>query len=79
MKDKKGTNILIFVGWLSVIFAVVTPSILLGLIAFCMGLVLKKDYEEKRYGIVFMILGIMSGISGYAIGPLLIWYMEKAL
>ncbi|MGG1629716.1 hypothetical protein [Rossellomorea sp. NRS-1567] len=79
MKDKKGTNILIFVGWLSVIFAVVTPSILLGFIAFCMGLVLKKDYEEKRYGIVFMILGIMSGISGYAIGPLLIWYIEKAL
>ncbi|MDT9025816.1 hypothetical protein [Rossellomorea yichunensis] len=79
MKDKKGTNILIFVGWLSVIFAVVTPSILLGLIAFCMGLVLKKEYEEKRYGIVFMILGIMSGISGYAIGPLLIWYIEKAL
>jgi FtsH-binding integral membrane protein len=79
MKDKKGTNILIFVGWLSVIFAVVTPSILLGLIAFCMGLVLKKEYEEKRYGIVFMILGIMSGISGYVIGPLLIWYIEKAL
>lgn len=79
MKDKKGSNILIFVGWLSVIFAVVTPSILLGLIAFCMGLVLKKDYEEKRYGIVFMILGIMSGISGYVIGPLLIWYIEKAL
>jgi FtsH-binding integral membrane protein len=79
MKDKKGTNILIFVGWLSVIFAVVTPSILLGLIAFCMGLVLKKDYEEKQYGIVFMILGIMSGISGYVIGPLLIWYIEKAL
>jgi hypothetical protein len=76
MKEKKGTNVLIFVGWLSILLAVITPSILLGFIAFCMGLVLKRDYEENRYGMVFMVLGVMSAIFGYALGPLVIWSMN---
>jgi hypothetical protein len=77
MKEKNGTNILIFIGWLSTLFAVISPSILAGVNAFCMGLVLKRDYGENRYGMVFMILGIMSLIFGYALGPLLIWSMNK--
>lgn len=77
MKDKKGTNILIFVGWLSVILPFFTPSILHGFIAFCVGLVLKKDYEKKQYGMVFMVLGIMSEILPHVTGSLLIWYLYK--
>jgi hypothetical protein len=77
LKDKKGTNILIFVGWLSVILATFTPTILHVFIAFCVGLVLKKDYEKKQYGMVFMVLGIMSEILPHVIGSLFIWYLDK--
>ncbi|PFG03493.1 hypothetical protein [Bacillus sp. es.034] len=76
MKEKNGTNILIFVGWLSTLLAVISPSILAGVNAFCIGLVLKRDYGEKRYGMVFMILGVVSAIFGYGIGPLLVWSMN---
>lgn len=76
MIEKKSTSILIFVGWLSILLAVITPSILLGVIALCMGVVLKRDYDEKRYGMVFMVLGVMSALFGYALGPLLIWSMN---
>ncbi|RBP06212.1 hypothetical protein [Rossellomorea aquimaris] len=79
MKDKKGTNILIFVGWLSVILAFFTPWFFHGFIAFCVGLVLKKDYEKKRYGMFFMVLGIMSEILPHVIGFLLIGHLDKAL
>jgi FtsH-binding integral membrane protein len=78
MTEKKGTNILIFVGWLSTLLAVISPSILAGAIAFCIGMVLKRDYGENRYGMVFMVLGVVSAIFGYALGPLLIWYMNQA-
>lgn len=76
MIEKKSTSILIFVGWLSILLAVITPSIFLGVIALCMGVVLKRDYDEKRYGMVFMVLGVMSALFGYALGPLLIWSMN---
>ncbi|WRP07240.1 hypothetical protein U9J35_03475 [Rossellomorea aquimaris] len=79
MKEMTGTNILIFVGWLSVILAFFTPSFFHGFIALCVGLVLKKDYEKKRYGMFFMVLGIMSEILPHVIGFILIGYMEKAL
>ncbi|PFA62818.1 hypothetical protein CN378_17390 [Bacillus sp. AFS015802] len=76
MKEKKSANILIFVGWLSILLAVISPSFLAGVIAFCVGIVLKRNYEEKRYGIVFMVLGVMSVVFGYALGPLVIWSMN---
>lgn len=76
MKEKNGTNILIFIGWVSTLLAFISPSILAGVNAICIGLVLKRDYGEKRYGMVFMILGVVSAIFGYALGPLLIWSMN---
>lgn len=78
MKEKQGKNILVGVGWLSVILAVVTPSILLGIIAVCMGLVLRKDYEERKHGMVLIVMGIMSGFFAPVLGVILVWYLQKS-
>ncbi|MCA1060190.1 hypothetical protein LCL96_14725 [Rossellomorea aquimaris] len=76
MEEKKSNNILIFAGWISILLAVISPSILVGVIVFCVGLVLKRDYGEKRYGMFFMVLSVVSVILGFGLGPLLIWYMN---
>lgn len=46
--DKNGKKILITIGWLSAVLALGFFPLFLGIVAFCMGVVLKRDYENVR-------------------------------
>jgi hypothetical protein len=49
---------------------------MLGVIALCIGAVLRMDYGEKKHGIQLMVMGIISGLSGPVLGWFIIWYMD---
>jgi cytochrome bd-type quinol oxidase subunit 1 len=59
-----------------VIAAFFTGSIMLGVIALCIGAVLRMDYEEKKHGLQLMVMGIISGLSGPVLGWFIIWNMD---
>ena len=63
---KNGSFILSSIGWLSVVFLFITlmPPMLM-FIPICIGIVLRRDYEErKQEGLAMIILGIIGAILG---------------
>lgn len=63
-KEKNSGKILITIGWLSVILAFVSFPIFLGIVAICMGIVLRRDYQKEKHGYILIVFGIIGGISG---------------
>jgi hypothetical protein len=76
LKENPGKVLLLFAGWLSVIFAFLQSSMLLGVIAICIGLVLRKDYDKRKQGLWIMILGIIGALSGPLLGWLFIMTLQ---
>ena len=68
MEEKKnGGSILSSIGWLSVVFLAITfmPPFLM-FIPICIGIVLRRDYPERRQeGLAMIILGVISAIAGF--------------
>ena len=64
---KNGSFILSSIGWLSVVFLFITlMSPMLMFIPICIGIVLRRDYEErKQEGLAMIILGIIGAILGF--------------
>jgi len=64
---KNGGAILSSIGWLSVAFLFITlMSTMLMFIPICIGIVLRRDYEErKQEGLAMIILGIIGAIVGF--------------
>ncbi|WP_445480425.1 hypothetical protein ACULLL_09780 [Lysinibacillus irui] len=65
--DKNGKNILITIGWLSAVLALGFFPLFLGIVACCMGVVLKRDYEATTHGRVLMFAGVIGFIGGWII------------
>ena len=64
---KNGGFILSSIGWLSVAFLAITfmPPFLM-FIPICIGIVLRRDYEErKQEGLAMIILGVLSALAGF--------------
>jgi hypothetical protein len=76
VKEMKGRKILLVSGWLAVIAAFFTGTIFSAIVAVCIGVVLKIDYDEQRKGVYLIIMGILSGLSCPVLGTLVIWYMD---
>ena len=64
---KNGGFILSSIGWLSVVFLFINlMSPMLMFIPICIGIVLRRDYEErKQEGLAMIILGIIGAILGF--------------
>ncbi|MGG2081247.1 hypothetical protein [Lysinibacillus pakistanensis] len=63
--EKNCKSILISIGWINALFAFVFFQLFCGIIAVCMGFVLRKDYHAEIHGLVLMIVGIITGIVGW--------------
>lgn len=68
MKAKKnGGSILSSIGWFSVVFLAIglMPTFLM-FFPICIGIVLRRDYQEqKQEGLAMIILGVISAIVGF--------------
>lgn len=70
-EQKNGLNILQNLGWISVLLALgVYPPFLMAN-AISIGVVLRRDYQEKRQGKYMIISGIISGSVGILMGAFL--------
>ncbi|OHX42901.1 MULTISPECIES: hypothetical protein [Cytobacillus] len=68
-EQKSGKGILLTIGWLSVIlltFNLIPPMLLF--FPICIGVVIRRDYQEDKLGSAMIILGIISGITGWLLG-----------
>lgn len=68
-EQKSGKGILLTVGWLSVFlltFNLMPPMLLF--FPICIGVVIRRDYQENKQGSAMIILGIISGIVGWLLG-----------
>lgn len=71
MKNEKSCkSLLITIGWLNALFALVFFQLFCGIIAICMGIVLRSDYQKKKHGFVLIIVGIIVGIAGWVLNYL---------
>ncbi|MFJ7733648.1 hypothetical protein ACIQXF_17420 [Lysinibacillus sp. NPDC097231] len=70
--EKNSKPILITIGWISALFAFVFFQLFYGIVAICMGIVLRKDYYAKKHGLVLIIVGIIGGIIGWILNYLYI-------
>ena len=64
---KNGGSILSSVGWMSVVFLFITlmPPLFM-FIPICIGIVLRRDYQEqKQQGLAMIILGVISALVGF--------------
>ncbi|GKV67112.1 MULTISPECIES: hypothetical protein [unclassified Sporosarcina] len=75
MAKNDSRNILKVIGWLNAILALGFIPILLGIVAICMGVVLKNDYDEKKHGLYLIIGGIVGGLAGLIIGIVINLYI----
>ncbi|KHE72512.1 hypothetical protein LD39_04160 [Halobacillus sp. BBL2006] len=73
-KEKDSRKIIITIGWLSAILAIVIFPVFLSIVAICMGVVLRKDYELDKHGWILIIMGVAGGIVGMLLGAILIPY-----
>ena len=63
---KSGGFILSSIGWISVAFLFITlMSPLLMFIPICIGIVLRRDYQEQQQGLAMIILGVISALVGF--------------
>jgi ABC-type antimicrobial peptide transport system permease subunit len=71
MEDVKNCkSLLITIGWINALFAFVFFQLFCGIIAVCMGIVLKIDYHADKYGLTLIIVGIIGGIAGWILNYL---------
>ncbi len=68
--EKSSKPILITIGWISALFAFVFFQLFYGIVAICMGIVLRKDYRAEKHGFVLIIVGIIGGIFGWILNYL---------
>jgi len=73
MENKKSCkSLLITIGWINALFALVFFQLFCSIIAVCMGIVLRRDYHAKTHGLVLIIAGIISGITGWILNYLFV-------
>lgn len=65
---KNGGSILSSIGWLSVAFLAINlmPPFLM-FFPICIGIVLRRDYQEQKQGLAMIILGVISALVGFLI------------
>lgn len=56
--------LLLILGWVNVVAALLLFQAFSGLMAICMGIVLKKDYQAPTHGLVLIVIGILSTVIG---------------
>ena len=63
---KNGGSILSSIGWMSVAFLFITlmPPLFM-FIPICIGIVLRRDYQEQKQGLAIIILGVISALVGF--------------
>ena len=66
---KNGGSILSSIGWLSVAFLTfnLMPPFLM-FFPICIGIVLRRDYQEHKQGLAMIILGVVGAITGLLLG-----------
>lgn len=57
--------LLLILGWVNVVAALLLFQAFCGLMAICMGIVLKKDYQAPTHGLVLIVIGILSTVIGW--------------
>ncbi|UYB49482.1 hypothetical protein OCI51_11120 [Lysinibacillus capsici] len=57
--------LLLILGWVNVVAALLLFQAFSGLMAICMGIVLKKDYQAPTHGLVLIVIGILSTVIGW--------------
>jgi len=57
--------LLLILGWVNVVAALLLFQAFCGLMAICMGIVLKKDYQAPTHGLVLIVVGILSTVIGW--------------
>lgn len=71
MKNEKSCkSLLMMLGWINALFAFVFFQLFCGIIAICIGIVLRSDYHAKKHGLVLIIVGIITGITGWILNYL---------
>ena len=67
---KNGDGILSSIGWISVVLlAINSMPPLLMFFPICIGIVLRRDYQErKQEGLAMIISGVISAIIGFLLG-----------
>ncbi|BCB03992.1 hypothetical protein [Bacillus sp. KH172YL63] len=63
-QQKSGRKILLTVTWILTFMPYLFSPILLGPIAFCLGIVLRRDYEAGNQGKIIMVLSVVNTIVG---------------
>lgn len=58
-------QLLLIIDWVNVVVALLLFQAFCGLMAICMGIVLKKDYQAPTHGLVLIVLGILSTVIGW--------------
>ena len=67
---KNGDGILSSIGWISVVLLAINlmPPLLM-FFPICIGIVLRRDYQErKQEGLAMIISGVISAIIGFLLG-----------
>ena len=66
---KNGGSLLISIGWLSVVFLTfnLMPPFLM-FFPICIGVVLRRDYQEHKQGSAMILLGVIGSITGLLLG-----------
>ena len=68
--EKNCKSLLITIGWINALFAFVFFQLFCGIIAVCMGIVLKSDYHADKHGFTLIIVGTIGGIAGWILNYL---------
>ncbi|MCM0622973.1 hypothetical protein M5J14_00385 [Lysinibacillus sp. OL1_EC] len=63
--ESNSKRLLLIIGWVNVIAALLLFQAFCGLMAICMGIVLKKDYQAPTHGLVLIVVGIFSTVIGW--------------
>lgn len=58
-------RLLLIIGWVNVVAALLLFQAFCGLMAICMGIVIKKDYQAPTHGLVLIGVGIVSTVIGW--------------
>ena len=66
---KNGDGILSSIGWISVVLLAINlmPPLLM-FFPICIGIVLRRDYQEQKQGLAMIISGVISAIVGFLLG-----------
>lgn len=63
--ENNSKRLLLIIGWVNVVVALLLFQAFCGLMAICMGIVLKKDYQAPTHGLVLIVVGILSTVIGW--------------